>query len=354
MGTAGDPGIGVAWWDRCPVGDNGAMASVAIAPKRSGKGFWVGGVLLVVAVVVVVGGIAFGVKQIDDVVGGLARVPVSTGGTVELDRGTHRVFLEGPGADEGFGGVPFTVVGPDGTDLRLQTDPVSETYSYEGRDGRKLGRIEVTSPGTHEVVTGGSGLLGASGENLAFGRRGPVGAGLVPILGGVFGGGALGVAGVVVLIVTGVRRGRQRRMEVAGYAAATWGPPGFAPAAHPYPAGGIAGSWAPPPGPPGGSPPGWSPPPPAGPAPPASRRPPPPSPPSSPLGSPPGWSPPTAPPAQGRTSRPPHPAPPTPPPPSNAPGSHEPPAWRPAPAWSPEPDDSRPRAGDHGEGGRDQ
>lgn len=321
------------------MGDNGAMTSVMTAPKRSGKGFWIGGLLIGAGILLGIGGVAFGVKQINDVVNGLQRVPAVSGGTVELGEGTYQVFLEGPGADDAFGGGAFTVVGPDGTDLSLRPDRVRETYDFGGRSGRKLGRIEVTSPGTHQVAAGGS-PTSSSADDLAFGRRGPVRAGLVPILGGVLGGVALGIAGVIVLIVTGVRRGRQRRMEANYAPAGGWGYPGPQTAPGYPPPGGTPGTWSPPPS--SGSPPGWSPPPPPSGSPPGWSRPPPPpgqgAPPGSPQDSPPG-----SPPAPPGSAPPPAPGSPvgwSPPPP--------PPAW-PPPDASP-PDASPPDAEDQGEG----
>lgn len=269
------------------------------APAQKSKGavaLWIGGVLVVLGIVVGIVGIATGVSGMSDVVDGYQRVPVSGGGAITIDdTGTYRVFLERPGANEDrFRGTTpsFTIEGPDGATVPLQYDSVNETYGVSGRDGRKLGKFRADRPGTYVFRTNTSDQ-GSSLGNLAVGRKGPTSE-LVKLGVGLVLGGLLFVAGVILLIVGGVRRSRSRRSPIA------------------YP--GVPGTgWAAPPA----GPPGWAPPP-TGPA---------------------GWSPPPAPPpppGTGGWAAPPPPAQ-TPPPPAPAPPHDEP--WSPTPPPSGSPSD---------------
>jgi hypothetical protein len=284
-----------------------------MAPRQpSAKGFVIGGMLMALAVALFVGGLVSWFMQASDTLDGYQRVPIDGGGTVELGEGTYRVFLERPGADEGIAFVTFEVAGPDGAPVPVRPERFDETYSFDGTDGRSVGRIEVRDPGPHEVVTPpGAGLAG--GE-LAFGRKGPLSSSIPLLVGSVFGGGGLFVVGLIIVIVTGVRRGRARR------------------AAHPGPYGGGAPAWGTTPG-------GWVPPPGGSSIPPAP-----------PVGDGPDARPGWAPPPQAPSPPPPSSPLPPPPPPTSAPPSADPPGWREPPPfqapppWRPGPDVGPPAA----------
>ena len=238
-------------------------SAVNSSDNKAGRvGFWIGGLLIVVGVVVGIVGVVVGIRSIGDTVDGYQRVPAESGGTLEIDDpGTYRVFYERDGADEGSGSPGgLTIIGPDGQEILLESDFSSESYSVGGHEGRKIGRFRAATAGSYEIRTViGDGDLGIG--TYAVGKRGPAGS-IVAILVGVFGGGLIAVVGVVVLIVSAVRRARARRaaMGYPGGPGPGWGAPLTPP-----------GGWAPPaPGAPAA--PGWAAPPPA----PGGRTPPPP------------------------------------------------------------------------------
>lgn len=160
----------------------------------------VAGVLLVV----------FGFRSILGTVEDYLRVPAATGGAVEIDQpGSYRVFHEGPGLDTVPSPLSATSVratGPDGRTQQLGPPGLEETYSVSGREGRLIGTLTLAEPGTYEITVLDSGAPGS----LALGTAGPLGS-LVPILGGVFGGGAVFVTGLALLIVGSVLRANSRR-----------------------------------------------------------------------------------------------------------------------------------------------
>lgn len=259
-------------------------------PKVKGSvALWLGGLLVLAGIVLGVALVVAGAHQFTSSFREMQRVSTAAGGTISIeDPGTYRVFLERPDPS-GSGGATFTpaapqvtILDPAGTVVPVGPDAVSETYTYAGRQGRKLGRFQAEQPGTYRIrVTAVDG--GSPSNFVAVGRRGPSSA-LAPILGGVFGGLAVVAIGVILLIIGGVRRSRSRRPAFVpggfgptGAPLAGWGPP---------PAG---GGWA---APPTTTPPGWAPPPP----PPAAE----PGPawiaPTPPPVAAPGWAPPVAPP----------------------------------------------------------
>ena len=263
---------------------------------RGTVGLVIGAVMIAAGVVLGVVLVVSGVREVVHSVDDLQRVSLTSGGPVDLrEAGTYRVFLERPYSTDGTGELRFsspdprvTVVDPTGNPVQMHSDFVQENYDIGGHHGRKIGRFVATEPGTYRVrvqnVDGGD-LRGA----IAVGRHSP-GPAVVRILGGVFGGGLLAVAGIVVMIVSGIRRSRSRRPGPGFPGAPGGGVPGWAPPA-------VAGPWATAPAPGWGTPPvagpsGWAPPPVV--VPPGAVAP------GSPWGSPPatapGWAPPPPPP----------------------------------------------------------
>ncbi len=216
-------------------------AQPAPSKPKGGVGIAIGIVLLVAGMVVGIVGVVGGVRNIGRTVDGYQRVSLETGGAVRLDPGTYRVFLERRGID----GDQFAVLVPQlsitsnegQAILLLPVGNVSETYSFGGRSGRKIGRLVIPSSGTYRITVVPEGGPGSYGT-IAIGKRGPI-ASIAAILIGVFGGGAIALVGLVVLIVSGVRRGRSKN---------------------------STSGWAPPPPTPTAGPPGWAPPPPTPPA----------------------------------------------------------------------------------------
>lgn len=314
------------------IGETALMLPVApyAPPKPKGTaGLWVGAAIIIIGIV---GGALLaiaGVRSIIDTVNSYQRVSIS-GGTVRVDDpGTYRVFIERPGVDSGSGFYfqpRVSIVAPNGRASSLVPDTSTQTYSWDGHDGRSLGRFEADEAGRYRIITESGATSGAA--VLAVGKGNPFG-GLAAVGGGVIGGIIVFIVGVIVMIVSGVRRSRSKRELAGGYAGTPlggWAPPPLmgaagpgGPGAHPPagPTNGPPGSaWAT-----GGGAmvaPGWAPPPPA----PASSPPPAPSPTPAASATGTGWA-----------------APPPPGPPSGSPWETTPgPSWVPPPAgpsWSP-------------------
>jgi hypothetical protein len=261
----------------------------------SSAGYWIGGAILllgcgaaIVWFVVVIVGLVNAPDDFDRV-----RVPGRT--VVTLDDGDWMIYQEYPGADSGrFLAPPQVIVtGPSGRDVSLRTVSSSYTYTTGSREGMGLWEFTAPTAGAYTIETSVVGEPTLSGnQTVAIGR---------PLfdtseIGGIVGSLALGavsfLVGLVILIVTIVRRGRARRRAqpaLAPYGAVPYGMP--PPGAAPY---GPPGGWSPP------ASAGWTPPPPSPSPPPA----PPPMAPPSPW-SPPGESAPSGPPVGDADDNPP-------------------------------------------------
>jgi hypothetical protein len=146
-------------------------------------------------------------------------------GTTEVsvdEPGGYTIYVEGPGADDGFG--PSTDIAlrrSEGDDLELRPYSSSVTYSVSGRDGRAAWSVQVPEAGRYQLVATGESATG-SGFQVAFGPG--LGSGLaVGIVSGVLlilGGLALATT---IAVVTAVRRGRARRLQfMPGQPPADW------------------------------------------------------------------------------------------------------------------------------------
>lgn len=271
------------------------MAPVA-APRPKGRtGLWIGGAMVAVGII---GGAILtivGIHSVSRTVDGYQRVPADGGGSIDIgEPGTYRVFFERAGVDEDGALVSVPVIEinpPDGATVTLLSDTTSETYSFGGRDGRKIGRFVAVRTGRYRITTpsGSTTRSGADRGVIAVGRKGPV-AGIIGAGLGVLGGLALVIVGIIVMIVSGVRRSRSRRMAPPvgpGPGMGGWGAPPPAPGSYgpghgqPLTGSGSPPGWQPPPSTGASSPPGWAPPP-------APQGWPPPAPPSTPDHPPPG------------------------------------------------------------------
>ena len=243
---------------------------LAPTKPKGAIGLWIGGLLIAVGIV---GGILLvvgGVKNISDSVDDMQRVPVADGGTVQLDStGTYRVFLERPGINDDTAltfqdPTPLVrITDPDGSPVTVGgAGSFQETYSINGRDGRKIGAFTARTTGTFRVATITSDGTATRGE-IAIAKHGPT-TGIFVIVGGVFGGIGVVIVGIIVMIVSGVRRSRSKQ-AFGGPPGSNWGAP--PPLAGWGQAPGSPSGWAPPPvAPPGGAfPPPNAPPPPPGP-----------------------------------------------------------------------------------------
>ncbi|MCU0267685.1 MAG: hypothetical protein MUF83_03450 [Acidimicrobiales bacterium] len=351
-------------------------ASSSETKMPSAAGFWIGGAIATVGVIVAAVWFFAAIVQFVDYADDFERIEVPGSATLTIsEEGTYTLWVETSSQIDSFSDVrepEVRITGPEGEEV--DTDPTfsTETYNTTSHHGRSFAefRVDVVGDYTFEVFEGeGSGrdaVAVAVGESelgtLGWQIFGAVAVGVLSVL-----------VGVVLVVVTAVRRTRRRKalappVPAYGYSPyapavgsrppSTWGPPGGAPPS----------AWGPPSGV-GGAPPAWGPPsaapppspwgPPSGAAGvPSSPSPwgPPPGPPSVPpsgaVGGPP--SPPAAPP--GSVGAPPSPWGPTagtspwgaPPEPSPDDPSPTPPA--PVPPTLPEPGAGSPVAPDDGAG----
>ena len=238
-------------------------------PGPSKKGYWLGAAIIVLAGLGAIVWFGLGFSRFSDRIDGFQRVPTNSQGEVTFDdTGGYVIYFEGPGASEGeipTGQAQLTPI--EGGDPVALDDYESDfTYDLNGHEGVAVLTLDIARPGTYLLESESEG----EGE-LAVGRS-VAGTLVTSVVGGLALGGLGLVAGVVVLIVTAVRRRGARPKN------APWIPP--PPGSQPQPP------------PPYGSPP---PPPPPPPPPYGSTPPPPPPPPPPPSGSPdaPSWLPPS-------------------------------------------------------------
>jgi hypothetical protein len=171
---------------------------------RSRAGYWIGGGLIVVGVV---GAIAWAVltgAHLVDTIDDFQHVAIPGREQVLLEQRKYVLYVEGPGADENVPAIEVAV-----SDARRET-PVavrrysgSLSYSFDTA-GAAVATVTAPRAGRYSVRTGGP-----DGYRLAIGES--IASNLVrTIVGALAIGAVLGIAGVMLLIVTGVRRSRAR------------------------------------------------------------------------------------------------------------------------------------------------
>ncbi len=166
---------------------------------KSKAGYWIGGGLMVLALV---GSILYGflsLKQTARTVEAFQRVDLPGTATVELEARKYIIYAEGPGANQS---TPEVAV----TDLRSQS-PVSVrpyltslTYSF-GTAGSAVATVTPPQAGSYEIRATST---DETATTLALGDS-VVGGILRTVLGAFAVGGVLGVSGLILVIVTGVR-----------------------------------------------------------------------------------------------------------------------------------------------------
>jgi hypothetical protein len=321
-------------------------SAATTAKQPSSAGYWIGGGILVVGcgiaivwfVVVIVGV----VNAPDD----FERVAVPGTDVLTLDDGDWTIYYESPymlGWD--YSPPDVTVTGPSGRDVSVGYPESDFTYDVNGRSGQSLYEFNASTPGAYTIVTETVGEPGSrSGDQIAIGRPVFGGAQVGGILGSLALGAASFIVGLVVLIVTIVRRSRAKRVSYpTGYGPGPYGGAPYGPAPYGQPPYGQQPYGQPAYSTPPYSPPGYAPPPA-----PSAWPPPAAPPPVEPPASQPGWASPQPPePAEpepvASESEAPAPAPPPPPPPSVPPAPQPGP---PPPGTSPwHPPDDRPPQG---------
>ncbi|MGN6693165.1 MAG: hypothetical protein ACTHN0_03230, partial [Aquihabitans sp.] len=101
--------------------------------------------------------------------------------------------------------IDVTIIGPGGQAVALEPVAGSEEYQSGGHWGTRIGRFDAARPGTYAVtVAGGADVSGYDG--IAVGDVHPKGLWL--IVAGVLGGGFVALVGLLVVILSAIRRGR--------------------------------------------------------------------------------------------------------------------------------------------------
>jgi hypothetical protein len=203
-----------------------------------GAGGYVVGVILII--LGVAGAIWWGVSHFvdfQDTIDDFQRVPVGRVGRIELDEGEYVVYAERNGG---------SAVGLYANNVEsrpmLEFRPYTSEFTYDtgGRSGRAQQTFTVEDAGTYRVRAQ---ELGSTATTVAFGPS--VVHDLVSAIVGAIVIGLIGVGvGTILLIVTGVRRGRYRRRSWLAAA----GQPGFGPPPGTWnPPGPDPGTYTPPP-----------------------------------------------------------------------------------------------------------
>jgi hypothetical protein len=180
-------------------------------PVTSRAGCWIGAGLLAAGIV---GAILWGVvgfARIATTIDDLERFAIPSTRTAQLEARKYIVYVEGPGADESTPTIELVV-----TDARSEREvPVrsysgSLTYSFD-TTGSAVATITPPRDGDYIVRARGAGAGGA--YQLALGPS--IGGRIVAAIVGAFAiVGVLGLAGIGLLVATGVRRSRIRAAAV--------------------------------------------------------------------------------------------------------------------------------------------
>lgn len=167
---------------------------------KSTKGYWIGGGLIILGGALAVLWLVISFVRLDDQIDEFERVPVPGEQTVRLEPRKYIVYFEGFAAGE------LTIADADsGDDVAIQPYDGSLEYSFGERDGSAQGTVTPQRAGDYVVTTGseeaGSGAAVALGESIAT----PL---LRMVIGTIAIGGLLVFAGVIMLVVTAIRRSR--------------------------------------------------------------------------------------------------------------------------------------------------
>jgi hypothetical protein len=176
---------------------------------RSRAGYLIGGGLVVAGVIGAVLWFATSLMRLGDEVDNFQRVSVPGKTTMKLEAHKYVVYYEGSAADQVVPPVRIAITdAKTGSPLAIAPYGGSLTYSASNHEGSALGTVTPAHAGIYAVRTDRN--VRASGAKVALGRS------LTwPILRGILGmfviGGLLAGGGVVLLIITAVRRSRAPR-----------------------------------------------------------------------------------------------------------------------------------------------
>jgi hypothetical protein len=181
----------------------------------SAKGYVLGAVLVVLAIIGASILVGYGIGRAIDMEGSANRLIAVPGGrSFHLEKGRYEVAIHDPYYSGYRTNPDVSVKGPNGTEV--QVDDLAPTRRNWSSAQRVIAEFEASTAGTYQVsvtVPDDTDVTDIPGQ-VKVGRDGnEIAATVVPlIMGGVLGGLVLLIVGVIVLIITGVRRSRARKI----------------------------------------------------------------------------------------------------------------------------------------------
>jgi len=207
-----------------PFGDLSSVDAmgnpVEASGRPSGLGYWIGGLLIAGGIAV---GIAWGVINglgFSDAIDDFERVPVGQIGTVDLDEGDYVVYAERGGGEplsNFINGIRMRPAGEgEGDEVDFEDYTSEFTYDLGGRTGRAQFTFAIEDGGEYRVrVDDGPGTTAttaAFGPSVASDLVTAIVGAFVIAIGGI-------VLGIILIVVTGIRRRKWRQrswMDGAG------------------------------------------------------------------------------------------------------------------------------------------
>jgi hypothetical protein len=238
----------------------GAGPTVAVPDRRrpTAAGYWIAGLIIVVGAVAALIWFVSGISNLFSAVETYPRFTVPGQILTPLEARDYKIFAEYPGAMTDVGGVfrvgNVTVVDGDGRSVPVRSSFSEETYSWNGHQGRAIAEFSAPTAGNYTIAATSASTPSGTTVRVSIGR-GLQPSALIPLFAAAGLGGIAVLVGIVLIVVTAVRRGRAKRRDQPATTFA------YAyPGAHP-PAG-TAGQWGAPPAPgPTMPPPTWGAPP---------------------------------------------------------------------------------------------
>lgn len=182
--------------------------------KVTPSGLWyvLAGVLAGGAIVACIGLIVASVSQYSDEVDSMDRIDVPGEAALELEAGEYTVYYE---TDNGIyldPDIDVDITGPDGADVPVTRKADTDAYVTGRHEGEAIYTFDAPEPGTYQFVVGEEeGVTRDRDGNIAVGE----GPGILNMVGRIVLGVAIAfvgmVAGIVIVIVVGIKRGKNKR-----------------------------------------------------------------------------------------------------------------------------------------------
>jgi hypothetical protein len=178
---------------------------VAAVRRASTAGYWIA---LLIGLGGLVGGLAWGLtayRGLQEEIDGFARLTVPGEAVVPIEAsGGQVVYYEGPGSPS-LQDLDVRIMGPGGA--HVPVDVYDADLRYDAPDqvvGRAIGTFQAATPGRYGIVVGAApqGSRVAVGGSIASSKLGSIIGALLLVV-------AAGAAGLVLAVVTGIRRSRR-------------------------------------------------------------------------------------------------------------------------------------------------